>query len=294
MRILFIGASGFVGRHALAAARQAGWEALGTQSGRRHPDLLTFDLLTDRIADRLPADWRAGRHPAWGIVCASVRQVDECFRNRERSHRINVEGTVRLIEDLLALGIRPLFISTSWVFDGVEGYYVETHPRGAVCEYGRQKAEVETWLEREHPDLPVLRLDKIVGDDPAEDHLFTEWLGWLQAGRPLQCIAGQIMSPTFVKDIGPAILSACTRSLTGLYHAANPEFFTRDELARQFLAILGRPGEIVCRPQEDFHFADPRPQKTYLDASKFLAATGMRFTTMRAVIRAFAGRIPAP
>ena len=288
MRFIFIGASGFVGRHALRLTREAGHDAIGTQSTPRSPDLVKFNLLEDRIKPVLSSLSSDSHGPTWGVICASIRQIDQCFRERDITRQVNVVKTIELIEDFLQLGIRPIFLSTSYVFDGAKGCYTEKDAHSACCEYGRQKAEVEAYLAQHHPEVLVLRLDKIVGDDPAEEHLFSEWLTWVREGKPITCISGQVMSPTLAQDIGRALLAACNRDLKGLYNTANPACFSREELAAEFLAVTGLKAEIVSKPQSSFRFDDPRPTKTCLDSSKFIGETGLHFTPMRDVLAAFA------
>jgi len=288
MRFIFIGASGFVGRHAMAHAAARGHEVIGTQSAARHPNLLKFNLLEDRLPEVLGKRWRDSDTPVYGVVCASVRQIDRCFRERERTRPINVEKTILAIHDLLDLGFRAVFLSTSYVFSGRRGNYSENDQRDPICEYGRQKAAVEEYLTTKLPQALILRLDKIVGDDPAEEHLFTEWLRWIRSGRPITCIAGQKMCPTLVDDIARALVTACEKGLQGLYNTANPQSIEREELARQFVDILGKQAEIIPRPQSFFNFLDPRPMDTTLDSSRFIQATGMQFTPMKKVIEVFA------
>ena len=109
----------------------------------------------------------------------------------------------------------------------------------------------------------------------------------VEAGRPIVCIAEQILSPTSVVDVGRAAWEAARCNLTGVYHVANPEFFERAELARCFVRECGANVEVISRPLESFSFDDPRPLKSYLDATKFREATGMAFTSMRKTIRNF-------
>lgn len=288
MRFIFIGASGFVGRHALRLAREAGHEAIGTQSAPRSPDLVKFNLLEDRAEPVLGPHLRSTTGATWGVVCASIRQIDQCFREKDVTRQVNVVKTIELINDFLRLGVRPVFLSTSYVFDGAKGCYAEKDAHSACCEYGRQKAEVESYLAQHHPEVLVLRLDKIVGDSPAEEHLFSEWLTWVRQGKPITCISGQVMSPTLAQDIGRALLAACGKNLKGLYNTANPASFSREELAAEFLAVTGLKAEIVSKPQSAFHFDDPRPSNTSLDSSRFIRETGLRFTPMKDVLTGFA------
>src|ERR1039458_3140521 len=287
MKFLIIGASGFVGRHVLALSKSSGYEALGTQAHSPRPGLLPFDLLTDRITDRVPPSFFETGQPVYAIICAVISQIDRCYRERSISHKVNVENTIRLIEDLRNHGTKIVFFSTSFVFDGNAGNYNEQDPPHPLSEYGRQKASVEHFIQSNPDGKLVLRLDKIVGDDPAENHLFSEWYRSMQGNQPITCIAGQVLSPTYVGDVASGVIVACQQGLSGLYHLAGPEIFPREELARQFTRAVGQQSPIHSKSQEEFGFLDKRPLKSYLDSTRFVKATGMRFTPMRTVFNEF-------
>jgi len=292
MRFLIVGASGLVGRHLLRQCRAAGHATMGTQCSGRLADLETFDLARDRISDCLGRSPLSGSGPSIAVVCAGISQIDRCLRERELSYRVNVTNTTRLLQDVSALGFRPVFLSTGFIFDGAIGHYTEDALPGPINEYGRQKLAVEEFIKRSLPETLVVRLDKVIGDDPGEAHMFTEWYRSVVEGRPVVCIAGQLFSPTLVDDIARAILLASERGLQGVYHVANPECSSREELARQFLQYLGKPATVESRTQESLGFADLRPLKTCLDGTKFRNATGMQFTTAKDAIQTLLARLP--
>ena len=287
MKLLVVGASGFVGRHTLSYARSLGCEVAGTQSRAARPDLISCDLRRHRIADCVEASFLGGDEPVFGVICATFGQMDRCFLHRQAAHEVNVEQTVRLIKDFQALGVKPVFLSSSFVFDGETGSYDEESPRSPISEYGRHKVEVERFIEDHAPGALVLRLDKVVGDDPLEFHLFSEWYRWIKEGRPITCIRDQFFAPTFVGDVAEAIVVGCRKGLAGFYHVASSQFFKRDDLAREFVAALGQKARILSKPQEEFGFLDRRPMKSYLNSNKFVAATAMRFTSMPEVFDSF-------
>jgi dTDP-4-dehydrorhamnose reductase len=284
MRFLIVGASGFVGRHLRQACRRSGYDTLGTQAHGSRPDLIAFDLERDRIEDCLPSQ------PTHAVVCAGITQIDRCARERDLSYRVNVTNTIRLLRDLAALDVRRVFVSTGFIFDGVTGGYAEDAPTGPVNEYGRQRLEVDQFLAREQPDALVVRLDKVIGDDPQEPSLFTEWLRAVFAQQPIRCIAGQVFCPTLVDDIARAIVTGCELELTGAYHVANPEVCSRVELAERFLQALGRQTTMEALPQERLGFAEPRPLRTYLDTTKFQSVVKLEYTTVARMLATFCAR----
>lgn len=289
--VLVVGASGFVGGHALRHLRALGWKVVGTRMRGRNDGLQAFDIVRDRLADRVDELMGGGGRPTHVVNCAAMAQPDRCFRERELSYQINVVGTIRLIEDAVAIGAQPICMTSGFAYDGVSGYYADDEPRAPINEYGRHKAEVEEYCAARRPETLHYRLDKIIGDDPAEHQMFTEWYQWHLQGKPVVCIASQLFSPTNVRDVARAIQAGCERGLSGTYNIANPEFFTREELARQFFRLLGVRARIVCKTQEELNFIDLRPEKTYLDSTKFQKDADFRFTSVRETIRAFIERL---
>jgi dTDP-4-dehydrorhamnose reductase len=285
--VLVVGASGFVGGHALRHLRNLGWRVVGTRMRGGSDDLCPFDIVKDRLANRVDELMGDAGRPTHVVNCAAMAQPDRCFREREFSYQINVVGTIRLIEDAFALGARPVCMTSGFAYDGVSGYYEDAESRCPINEYGRHKAEVEEYCAAHRPETLLYRLDKVIGDDPAEHQMLTEWYQWYLQGKPIVCIAGQLFSPTNVRDVARAIQAGCERRLTGVYNIANPEFFTREELARQFFRILGKQARIVCKTQEELNFIDLRPEKTYLDSTRFQRDANFRFTSVRESIRTF-------
>ena len=291
MKFLIVGASGFIGGNVLRYARSLGFSALGTQSRPRLEGLITFDLLHHRISDCVDRSFFDGPDNVHVLICAVVSNMDLCLTDRTTAHAVNVEKTIQLIDDVTALGANTAFLSTCFVFDGSVGYYNEDSPLSPINEYARHKVEVEDYLRLRVPGSLVMRLEKIIGDDPGENHFLTQCYNSISENRPIVAIEGSILSPTWVNDVARAYVRACEMGLDGVYHVTNSEFFHRDELARQFCHALGAPPNVVTKPLADFHFADKRALKSYLDGSRFVKKTGIRFTPMRDVFREFIRRL---
>src|SRR6266850_42119 len=112
VRFLVIGASGFVGSNILAHLVASGFETLGTQSRPKSAELITFDLLQHRIAERVPASFFERDGQVYVIISAVISNMDLCLQERAMSHRVNVEQTIQLIEDARNLGARIVFLSS--------------------------------------------------------------------------------------------------------------------------------------------------------------------------------------
>lgn len=288
MKFLIVGASGFVGQSVYRYLQESGYEVIGTKSKSMLPGLVTFDLLKHRIQDCVPESFFISGGPVMTVICAGVPQIDRCHRERDFTHEVNVVTTKKLIRDLEQLGSRPVFLSSNFVFDGKVGNYAEDHPRNPISEYGRHKEEVEQFVEANSPHTFVMRMDKLVGDDPDDQQMFAEWYGWIKSGKPIVCISDQSFAPTYVKDVGRAVEIGCQLGLTGIYNVSNSELFSRIQLAERFIETIGIDAEIVSKPQTEFGFLDLRPDKGNLNAARFAKMSQIEFTPIQGVLDTFA------
>jgi len=284
MRLLIIGASGFIGSHLYDLAVSRGFEVVGTRCGKPDPRLIKFDLVADSITELVKNQFY-GSSDICAVICAANPKIEWCCSQKELSYNLNVTSTIRVIEELSLMGIKCAFLSSDYVFDGKHGYYDETIIPSPTTEYGRQKAEVERYIIKNYPRNLVLRLSMTVGDSPSENHLFARWYENVAALEPINCIEGQVFAPTFVDDVCQAIIKALERDLCGLYNLCNSEFFNRGELAKQFMIALTGTSNVVNMPFSAFGFSEERPLLTYLDGSKLRGAIDMQFTSMREVFK---------
>lgn len=287
MKFLVIGASGYIGWNCYEYIQSLGYEVIGTQLKSRLPHLVTFDLSLDSIGDVIGHSFFSRESQVYGVIFAGVSEVDRCFKEKKESYKINVENTIKLIKDLLYFGVKPIYFSSSAVYDGLLGYYNEGSLCNPICEYGRHKVKVEEFIQKHATHSLIFRLDKVLGDTVSERNLFSEWYNLIEKGETILCIEDQIFSPTYISDVSKSIVIACQKNLEGTYNLANTEFFARKELARQFALSLGKKCRIEVKSQEELEFSEFRPPRTFLDSTKFIEATGFNFTPMREVFDRF-------
>jgi dTDP-4-dehydrorhamnose reductase len=116
----------------------------------------------------------------------------------------------------------------------------------------------------------------------------------MKTNQEIHCIQDQIFSPTYAGDAARGVLQGCKCGLKSVYNLANTEYFSRVELVKQFALSLNVKAKIMSTPQSDFDFLDPRPLKSYLDSTKFIKATDVRFTSMREVFQQFVTKLDSP
>ena len=262
---------------------QDGWHVCGTFNGHPKPGLIHCDLTdSDSLKELDLSRYR------YGIVLSAVANIDQCKRDPRAAARLNVDGTKRLLDTLVAKGVRPVFFSTDYVYSGPEGGYSETDSPSPNTEYGRQKAAVESYIQATCPQALIVRISKIFSADPSDDTLLSEWYRQVEREETIRCIANQRTCPTYDRDLTEAVLQLLQRGATGLFNVCQPKSYSRAELLAEFLLALDiRYERIVEVEARELGFLDERPGDVSLNPAKFLGLTGFRFTAMEEVFERF-------
>jgi dTDP-4-dehydrorhamnose reductase len=296
-RYLIIGASGFVGTHLYAALGPA--NAVATSRTRPAADRVPFNAVTMRLADAVLKQHRGLTH---AFILHGITGIDACASHPEETARINVESTRRIIDDLVAHGIVPVFASSDAVFDGSRGMWVEDDPVNPILTYGRQKAEVERYLATQRSPSLVVRLAKVVAGAPAAGGLINEWFDQLERAGDMRCASDQFFSPVEIEDVVRALIRLAEGAFTGVFHVCGPQRLSRLEFLQLAAAEAGRyrtlRARIVPCSIRDFEFAEPRPLDASMSPRKLYHALGCSFEAMnatcaRAAARRYARAAPA-
>ena len=286
-RYLIIGASGFVGRRLFSVLGPA--NAVATYHNRTVEGGIAFDAAGMRLADTVLKQHRNLTH---AFILLGVTNIDACARDPRGTAGVNVAGTQRVIDDLVAAGVVPVFASSDAVFDGSRGMWAEDDMPNPILTYGRQKLEVERYLCRATPSGLVLRLAKVIGSAPGGNELLGGWVSKLESGARIRCAHDQVFSPLTVDDAVAACVKLAEAGHTGTFHVCGPRPVTRIGLLRMLVEELGRYRELAPQIEEcslrDFPFVEPRPLDTSMSPRKLYAALGRGFEDLRETCRSFA------
>jgi dTDP-4-dehydrorhamnose reductase len=262
-RIVITGAGGQVGRFLAAAAARQGRDVLALTSGE-------WDI-TDAAA--------AGRFVESGDVvvnCAAYTAVDAAESDQARADAVNAVGAGNVARACANAGARMIHISTDYVFSG--SFHVAPRPydlddaTGPLSVYGRTKLAGERAVHDELPDAHVVRTAWVYTGESGD---FVGTMRRLaEAGGPVEVVADQIGSPTYVADLVGALLQLVDGSITApLLHAANAGAVSRFEQARAVFEDLGADPQCVRPIDSDKHPRPaPRPPYSALSARQSAAA----------------------
>jgi len=216
---LVTGAAGLIGRYLLTTASR--WAPAWDVRGLTRQDA---DLTDEASVRRL---WREHR-PAAVIHCAAISRPAVCAQDHELARRVNVEATALLAS--LAGGIPFLFISSDQVFDGRQGWYVETDRINPVNYYGETKAAAEEAVLANSRHT-VVRLALTAGASQTGDRSFVEDMRQSAArGQRLTLFTDECRSPIPAGVAARAVWELLGGERPGLYHLGGTERLSRMEI----------------------------------------------------------------
>ncbi|MEI8190849.1 MAG: SDR family oxidoreductase, partial [candidate division NC10 bacterium] len=199
MRALIIGATGLLG-HALFRhlSGRPGWEVAATTYDIAVPGFEPLDALdssaVERVLDRVKPDAV--------VFPASNPYVDYCEKHPQETRRLNVDATLACARMVFGRGMRFVFFSTDYVFDGAkrEGYREEDETR-PLNEYGRQKLEVERALCASGGRALVIRTSAIFGWELQPKNFVLQVLARLKDRKAMKAPMDLDYNPTYAPSL---------------------------------------------------------------------------------------------
>jgi dTDP-4-dehydrorhamnose reductase len=242
------GAGGLVGGYLVRTA--ARWAPDWDVRGLNRKDA---DLTDEATVRRL---WEEHR-PALVIHCAAISRPAVCEQDPELATKINVGATALLAS--LASEMPLLFFSSDQVFDGRQGWYVETDRINPINRYGETKAVAEE-IVLSNPRHTVVRLALTAGTSSTGDRSFVEDMRRsVAANLRLTLFTDEFRGPVPAGVVARAIWELIAMKQSGLYHLGGAERLSRMEIGEALttwypeLASRLQPGSVAA------YHGPPRP-----------------------------------
>ncbi len=272
---LVVGADSMIGAALVRALQAAGRPVQGTT--RRAFPKGDYRLLN---LNEVSPVW-SGPPVAAAYFCAGITNMETCRRDPAGSHRVNVEGILRLARGLAETGAFLIFLSTNQVYDGSRPYRRPAEAPCPITEYGRQKALAEAGLL--DCGGAVVRLTKVLGESVP---LFAGWAAAAIRGEPIQAFADMFLAPVPLTTAVSLIMNVGIKRRPGIVHLSGARDVSYSEAAHLGLTALGanggliQPTSVVSMPT-----AAAVPRFTTLDDETIPAQMGISIPEVEATIR---------
>lgn len=254
LRILLLGASGFVGGGLWTSLRPR-HEVVGTFATRPIAGLVHVDLRDERRLAALVADGFDLVVHAAGLVPLEAAEADP-----ELAHRLNVRPVEVLLDAVRGSAAKLVLLSSDNVFDGTRHQYTEEDPRSPVNVYGRTKAAAEDLLLADGGHL-ILRIPLVFGRGPWSNTFLARLAGPTTTAR-----TDLVCAPVYLPSLGPALARLWDRK--GVVHYGGSDVVTRFELMSGVRQALDLPTRVVAAHGPEAHSACRRPPRLVLRSTR--------------------------
>ena len=269
---------------------QLGYDVMKALAERKIPavgvDIDEMDITdaasVDRVLDGLcGADGDTGslepqEKLAAVIHCAAWTAVDAAEDAVEKCRLVNVTGTENIAKACARNGLKMMYISTDYVFDG-EGER-PWEPDDPVTEplnaYGKSKYDGEVAVREALDDYFIVRISWVFGKNGK--NFIKTMVNLAKTRDQLTVVNDQFGSPTYTADLAELLAEMIQTEEYGIYHATNEGICTWYELAVEAIRDAGlfdqKPELQVSPVTSDAYPAKAkRPHNSRMDKSKLTA-----------------------
>ncbi|MFS0775287.1 dTDP-4-dehydrorhamnose reductase [Neobacillus sp. 3P2-tot-E-2] len=254
MKVVVTGAAGQLGQDVLLELGRKNHQAFGTD--RTQLDITNEADVTTYINEVKPDVI---------LHCAAYTNVDAAEENEDAAYQINAAGTEYLAKAAKLNGVKMLYISTDYVFDGTatEPYEVDepTKPLGA---YGRTKLAGEQLLQKHLAEFFIVRTAWVFG---IYGNNFVKTM--LRLGKErgeVGVVHDQVGSPTYTVDLAKFMVELMETDKYGIYHATNSGICSWYEFAVEIFKQADM--KVTVNPLSSDQFPRPAARPKYSVLSK--------------------------
>src|SRR5690554_612582 len=234
MNVFISGASGLVGGNCLNYFKLQNINVVGTHLSFPTPETVYFNTLDLDSEDNFDV---ISFNPDVIIHCGALTHVDYCEENEEESFLKTVKSTQNLLELAQRCNAKFVFISTDYVFDGMEGPYQEDAIPNPLNIYGTHKLIAESFIKSNWANSLILRITNVYGEEVRGKNFISRIVNQCKENQPLNLRLpyDQFASPTNAWDIARALHLLLKDHKVGTYHIGGNDYLNRVSLALKVL-----------------------------------------------------------
>ena len=247
MRVLVTGVKGQLGHDVVNEMEKRGLTPVGV-------DLAEMDSTDKEACDRVITEANVEAV----IHCAAYTAVDAAEDNIEVCRKVNAGGTRNIAEVCKKLGIKMMYISTDYVFEGTgDTPYEVNDPHKPQSVYGLTKDQGEEAVTSLMQRYFIVRISWVFG---VNGHNFVRTMMRLGSERKeINVVSDQIGSPTYTADLAVLLGAMIQTEKYGVYHATNEGYCSWAEFAQAIMDEAGLKCVVHPIPTSAYPTAAKRP-----------------------------------
>lgn len=256
MKVLVTGAKGQLGADLMNELEKRGLDSIGV-------DVEEMDI-TDRDACMRVI----GQSGADAVIhCAAYTAVDAAEDNVELCRKINGEGTRNVALACRETGIKMMYISTDYVFDGTGTRPWEPDDeRHPLNVYGQTKYEGELAVQNTLEKYFIVRISWVFGVNGK--NFIKTMLNLGKTHDHLTVVNDQFGSPTYTYDLARLLVDMILTDKYGIYHATNEGICNWYGFACEIFRQAGMKVDVAPVPASEYPTKAKRPENSRMSKAK--------------------------
>ena len=249
MKLLISGANGYLGS-ALSRDLSGQHIVRGTYGRNRKQYLLPMDVTDREQVVRTLVQERPD------VVVHSVGISGKFKQNADYATQVNIEGTQNVVFGAQEAGAHLIHISSTAVFNGLDGPFNEDDEPRSTDKYAQTKLEGERIVQSSGLKHVIFRPSLIVGDAPygSEDKFPGQIAKAIDTGIPLEVDNEWQFAPSYTRHIAEVTNWWINNpDSTDMLHVVSSEVTTKLSYARNLAQELGADPSIFVEKESSGH-----------------------------------------
>lgn len=256
MKVLVTGVKGQLGYDVVKELEKRNMTAIGVDI--EEMDITDADSVNKVIGEASPDAV---------IHCAAYTAVDAAEDNVELCRRVNADGTANIAAVCKALGIKMMYISTDYVFNGQgERPWEPDDAREPLNVYGQTKYEGEVAVTDALDKFFIVRIAWVFGVNGK--NFIKAILNKAQTVDALTVVNDQFGSPTYTYDLAKLLVDMIQTDKYGFYHATNEGICTWYDFACEIIRQAGLDTKVLPVSADQYPAKAKRPSNSRMSKEK--------------------------
>ena len=203
------------------------------------------------------------------IHLAAQTNVDLCETQKELATKMNADATKIIAKQAAKQGAFLVYVSTDYVFDGINGLKKETDKTNPVDYYGESKLQGENAVRNLASAWCIARTSTPYGMHKTKTS-FPVWIAKnILDKNKINVVVDQFTSPTHVPNLSRMLIEVATKQITGIIHLAGATRISRYDMAEMVVDKLSLDKNLLSPAyMKDMKWTAKRPMDSSLDVSK--------------------------
>jgi dTDP-4-dehydrorhamnose reductase len=245
MKILVIGGSGVIGFEAIRKFSELGHNVFFTYNQNKIflPNGFCVDIRDKNLTLKLIKKIK----PDIVVHTTAITNVDLCETDKELAKSVNVTGTSNIIEGCKLVNSKLVYISTSFVFDGIKSKYHEDDPTSPATFYGITKENGEKLVSTSGLQFLILRTDQPYcwKENWQHPNSVSRVLETIKSGKVLNEIIDWYNRPTYVPNFVTSMSELIRNNESGIFHVVGSDFINRYKFSLKVAEIFNLNKDLI-------------------------------------------------